>query len=436
MSAPVVQFIMSRVGWPQGICHRAHALLCSVMSGIEHRIYSLFETNGHDHATPDLWEQRSGENARPRRAVSLACVDVRSIMLANFMTMAACFTLQLRRPAHRHVVGRAIARAAPIHCRSIDDDLGEIVNLGDKLSTAAQLSITPPSDEDLATIERQLGHPVDNIAGVGLRCKHGHPQAFAFDPTGRNAWRGSGQRRSKLESGMFRLSCPLLVRAIDEWESEGAVVRVNDEVGASAELQAAEEAGDKDTARVAARRLSAFRRETLAAAQVALAEHAGDDPPLAEQLKEAHKGHAAARHVLLGDRIGPLLEDAADAGEEQLAIITHILGSGIAGQTRSKPDIKCVHAQLADGLCRSNSNGVARELTRRLEARGAEVCGSAVCCAQCDAKVPEEQARETWWYESVKNRVRLPPLLCPARGCDAGGRLPLVSLCCVVSRLR
>lgn len=87
--------------------------------------------------------------------------------------------------------------------------------------------------------------------------------------------------------------------------------------------------------------------------------------------------------------------------------MTHILGSGIAGQTRAKADIKCVHAQLADGRCRSDSNGVAAELTRRLERRGVDPRGHAQCRAQCDCRVPESEARAKWWYEPAKNRWKL-----------------------------
>ena len=84
-----------------------------------------------------------------------------------------------------------------------------------------------------------------------------------------------------------------------------------------------------------------------------------------------------------------------------------VLASGIAGQTRSKTDIKCVHAQIADGLCRSNANGVAVELMRRLEERGGAMADGDVCKAQCDLALPEGEARNTWWYEPVKNKWKL-----------------------------
>ena len=60
------------------------------------------------------------------------------------------------------------------------------------------------------------------------------------------------------------------------------------------------------------------------------------------------------------------LDEAEAAGGEKLDTIRFVLESGIAGQTRSKMDVKCLHAQLADTLCRSHSNGVASETMRHM----------------------------------------------------------------------
>lgn len=73
-----------------------------------------------------------------------------------------------------------------------------------------------PTEGDMRCIqERQLRHPAGTVA-VSSPCRHGFPQAFAFDPVGH-----------KLSSGLFRLSCPLLVQAIDELEDEGGIEDVN-----------------------------------------------------------------------------------------------------------------------------------------------------------------------------------------------------------------
>jgi hypothetical protein len=149
-----------------------------------------------------------------------------------------------------------------------------------------------------------------------MRCKHGFPQAFAFDPLTRAPWMVNGAelpRKSKLESGLFRLSCPMLVRAIDEWEGEGAVRAINDELR--------EQPGDKSGC------------------------SGGGD--LAAKLEAAHVGHAAARREIIGERLHLLLDEAAATGEEQTRIITTVLESGIAGQTRSK--VESLHRRKTSG---------------------------------------------------------------------------------------
>ena len=245
-----------------------------------------------------------------------------------------------------------------------------------KMNGDGSLRLQQPTEEDMRVLEeRQIGHPVSNIKGVGTRCKYGHPMAFAFDPLGREPFQGGG-RKSKLESGLFRLSCPHLVKAIDEWEREGAVKAINDEIKAEAARSIMEDDGSSE--------------RTLAA-----------------QLEEAHEGHCRARHEIIGDRLPALRANAAEAGEEQAATVDWILQSGIAGQTRSKVDIKCVHAQLGDHFCRSESNAVAAELLRRLGERGAPADGCADCHAQCDLTLTESEARARWWYEPAKNKWKL-----------------------------
>ena len=136
------------------------------------------------------------------------------------------------------------------------------------LTGGGQLRLEEPSAADLEVLEkRQLGHKSSSILGCGMRCKHGFPQAFAFDPLTRAPWMVNGAelpRKSKLESGLFRLSCPMLVRAIDEWEGEGAVRAINDELreqpgdksGGSGHWQGAD-SHHNDGARIGHRRANA-----------------------------------------------------------------------------------------------------------------------------------------------------------------------------------
>lgn len=92
---------------------------------------------------------------------------------------------------------------------------------------AAELELTPPTVEDLRCIEeRQLRHKAGDVVAVSPPCRHGFPQAFAFHPVG-----------YKISSGLFRLSCPLLVKAIDKLEEDGGLEDVNDQLEVDAELR-------------------------------------------------------------------------------------------------------------------------------------------------------------------------------------------------------
>lgn len=86
---------------------------------------------------------------------------------------------------------------------------------------------TLATEEDMRCIEeRQLRHRAGTTIGVSPPCRHGFPQAFAFDPCGH-----------KISSGLFRLSCPFLVKAIDELEDEGGIEDVNKKLEVDGELR-------------------------------------------------------------------------------------------------------------------------------------------------------------------------------------------------------
>ena len=51
-----------------------------------------------------------------------------------------------------------------------------------------------------------------------------------------------------------------------------------------------------------------------------------------------------------------LEEDPPTASD--LETVEHILTSGIAGQSPGKRDVKCLHAQAADYLCRGGDNRI------------------------------------------------------------------------------
>eukprot|EP00301_Raphidiophrys_heterophryoidea_P005139 c12189_g3_i5.p2 GENE.c12189_g3_i5~~c12189_g3_i5.p2 ORF type:complete len:112 (-),score=10.44 c12189_g3_i5:212-547(-) len=89
----------------------------------------------------------------------------------------------------------------------------------------SEMKLSPAIPADLRCIaERQVFSDIHKrVAGVGKRCRHGCPQAFG--------WRLGCASGQKFQSALFRLSCPLLVQRLDEWESEGLGNRRNKQIG-------------------------------------------------------------------------------------------------------------------------------------------------------------------------------------------------------------
>lgn len=223
---------------------------------------------------------------------------------------------------------------------------------GDTTATLRAMTTrcTPASAEDVACIEeRQLRHPISAMVAVGKRCKYGFPQALALDPLGREKYGLGGH---PIDAALFRLTCPHLVKGIDEWEAQGAVRAFNEHLAASAEWTQSND------------NVNAQHR----------------------QIRRALVGSAAKRAEL-----------------EASPVHAIILNSGLAGLTK-QGDVKCLHAQVADGLCRGD-NAVADAVLDGLRARGVDPEGGCSCWQQCDrAHAP---GPESWRYQPAKNRQKL-----------------------------
>ncbi len=139
---------------------------------------------------------------------------------------------------------------------------------------------------------KHLHRQVTCAGGPRKRCQHGFPQAFVFHPS-----------KTAFNSGLFRLTCPLLVKAVDEYEAQGGLAEFN-------HLMSQDPAMQREFRRVNARH-SVIRRQ--------LAEPEQLEPYIA--------------------KLGP-------------QVVEQILASGIAGVSPEKTeDLKCLHAHLADWLC-------------------------------------------------------------------------------------
>ncbi|CAM9192842.1 unnamed protein product [Ectocarpus sp. 13 AM-2016] len=211
---------------------------------------------------------------------------------------------------------------------------------------------TPATEGDLRCIEeRQLRHKAgasSRSLGVSPNpCRHGFPQAFAFDPCGH-----------KVSSGLFRLSCPLLVQAIDLLEDEGGIEDVN--------------------ARLAS------------------------EEGLREDFMAVNLAHGMLRRRLVTpDKLGMVEETIGKEGAERF------LDSGITGVTPGKVrDAKCLHAHVADALMRGRSaNAIGRATLELLEARGVRTDGGDRCSEQCNYRV--EETADSWRYTPQKNKQKL-----------------------------
>ena len=153
----------------------------------------------------------------------------------------------------------------------------------------------PPSQEDLSCIgRRQVFGSTEGIFAVeAARCRHGFPRAFVRLPV-----------TSKISSGMLRLSCPFLVKAIDEWEAKGGIEELN---------AALSETGDL--------------RESFVLANQAWQEIRGNS--VSHEQKEYVVSIIGAKGL------------------------HNFMDSGIIGVSQNKTDdVKCIHAHVADYLVR------------------------------------------------------------------------------------
>ena len=177
----------------------------------------------------------------------------------------------------------------------------------------------PPSSADVQCIEdRQVGHKTQGMFAVTkIKCRHGYPQAFVQYPVGK-----------KISSGMLRLSCPMLVKAIDSIEEVGGVEKYNQIVRESEELKS-------------------------------------------EFLKINLKWREIRNKATTETDRERILQKLGDADGQKM------ISSGIIGITPEKvDDVKCLHAHVADTLLRGKqSNPIGAIILRDLENSGINLKG-------------------------------------------------------------
>ena len=265
---------------------------------------------------------------------------------------SACFstwwTFHSRRRCHRdlHVRERCV-RTAQSGARERADSVGDAYELlrgPTALSqadlecvTQRQLLLPPGSDWEQEAPRLRAGH----------RCRHGFPQVLVMDPL-----RASGKI-----GDLMRVTCPLLVAAIDEFETT-AIEAYN--------------------ARV--RRDESWRSQLLA----------------------TNEAHRTIRERFMLEHHAKLSQAKMTMGN---STVDMIMTTGLANMrfTANSSDVKCLHAQVADELARGN-NTIGRQVLMDLAESGVEVEGNDYCCDFCNISQPLEQSR--WAFDHAKNKLR------------------------------
>lgn len=219
-----------------------------------------------------------------------------------------------------------IPRATILEARNFPHDLQEMrpnrVNAEEIIKKYFPFSEVV-NNQSMEVIEaRQLERRVPLVFGVESsqqRCKHGFPRAFVRYPVG----------DKKVQSGMLRLSCPHLVKAIDSLEKNGGVNEMN------------------------------------------------------ELLQKGAIGSQLQRNLLDVNVAWKNIRNVSVSPSDEVAILdylgqdgaNHFLQSGIIGISLNKTDdVKCLHAHVADEILRG-CNEIGKATLQQLERAGVDPLG-------------------------------------------------------------
>lgn len=289
-------------------------------------------------------------------------IHIRSFRLSLAFTSIPLGISNARRG---HAYGRNLLKGAN-DCSEIDKSI--------ETSTIADTTLRIPTAQHLETISaHQVHHPLTSAQTFCISkklCSHCHPQSFGFHPTA----------GSKLSSGLFRLSCPLLVQAIDDWEATGGVREMSDWLMQNDRTEDSNnEVNWKQKGYRQANEMQRRIREELISSE--------DKQQLVKRLGEYNANK--------------------------------FMDSGIAGIPPEQTfDVKCIHAHVADHLCRvslsvnapdqsaletilhGEGNVIGQRALQQLHAKGVRILGNDVCWQQCSGS-------EGWRYVARKNRSGL-----------------------------
>ena len=231
------------------------------------------------------------------------------------------------------------------------------------------------SSADIATFIHQTNQPSPANALLGkpstCNCRHGFPQAYSLNPMPMSPCQESSKQR--LNSGLLKLTCPLLVTSVDLLEDEGFMKNINLRL--------------TDTTK---------NEEWIACMNDAHRIHAITRKELIFEERKANWEDADAANKKF-DQDGARSNDAYQTLKDKLGVngAEFFLDSGVAGVNplSTNADVKCLHAWLADYLFREQvCSGVDGEITKHpigeaivdeLVHRGVDIRGTETCNSVC-----------------------------------------------------
>uniref|UniRef100_A0A7S4RU17 Uncharacterized protein n=1 Tax=Ditylum brightwellii TaxID=49249 RepID=A0A7S4RU17_9STRA len=232
-------------------------------------------------------------------------------------------------------------------------------------------SITP---DDLRALSRQLGtHRSVAQASIGVpsncKCQYNYPQAFLLDPIPPPRTEHALQRMS---SSLLKLTCPLLVEAIDELEDEGGIEQLNQKL--LSEGESGDDNNEKGREIVEGKNKSSSNNSRWVEAAI-----------------HANKVHASSRNEILMHKFNNNKEDMDLALHSKLGErgAVYFKTAGVAGMTSTTTtvkDLKCLHAHVADTLFRGDADApIGSKVLQNLNVpvEGANDCWKR-CCPPSD----------------------------------------------------
>lgn len=234
------------------------------------------------------------------------------------------------------------------------------------------------TNHDVEICINQTGQIAPSNALLGkpsqCKCKFGYTQAFSLDPMPSNKLYPGSKKLDRLNSGLLKLTCPLLVSSVDILEDDGFIFFLNSKLSVDGE----------------------------------------EGNELRKCMNDAHKVHAKARSELI---FGENDISKVNKSDNNFRLLQSKLGeqgaksfmnAGVAGASVNSMDVKCLHAWLADYLMRGDDTSVehpiGEAIVKALDKRGVDIAGTDTCNQVCSGQC----SRSSSDNETISVQVPIP----------------------------